>query len=297
MALGVDIGGTKIAVGIGNSDGEILSQQSHSVPKTKDPEEIFDLVEKLIQNVMGTLSFDISDRSISDHFACCGVGCGGPMDRVKGIVSPVNIAAWRQFPLKSRLESKLPFPVFVDNDAKALALGEGWKGGALGKLDYMAMVVSTGVGGGIVLDGKLLDGRLGNAGHIGHIIVEPTGRQCGCGAFGCLEAEASGTAVYAITGVEPKDAPDEIKERCGTMVGRAVASVSNLLDLDLVLVAGSVALGYGEIFFSAANKEARQRARLDFSKDIVIRPGGLLDSGPLIGAMSVGWSGLEAGST
>ncbi len=91
-------------------------------------------------------------------------------------------------------------PTFVDNDAKALALGEGWVGAAVGYADYIALVVSTGIGGGIVLDGRLLNGRLGNAGHIGHVVVVPDGRVCSCGSRGCLEAEASGTALEALTG-------------------------------------------------------------------------------------------------
>ena len=113
------------------------------------------------------------------------------------------------------------------------------------------MVVSTGVGGGIVLDGRLLDGRLGNAGHIGHVVVEPDGRPCSCGGRGCLEAEASGTAIAAITGRPARPRPTaEVVDRTGTLVGRAVASVANLLDLDLAVVAGSVALGFGEPFFA-----------------------------------------------
>ncbi len=105
------------------------------------------------------------------------------------------------------------------------------------------MVVSTGVGGGIVLDGRLLDGRAGNAGHIGHVIVEPDGHLCGCGARGCLEAEASGSAIARITGNPAADASPEVRERTGTLVGRAVASVANLLDLHLAVVSGSVAFG------------------------------------------------------
>ncbi len=108
-------------------------------------------------------------------------------------VSPLNIPAWRDFPLRRRLAEATGLPTWVDNDAKALALGEGWVGAAAGVSDFIAMVVSTGVGGGIVLDGRLLDGADGNAGHIGHVIVEPDGHLCACGARGCLEAEASGS--------------------------------------------------------------------------------------------------------
>jgi len=219
----------------------------------------------------------------------CGTGCGGPMTSGGALVSPLNIPAWRDFPLHERLSAHLGLPVAVDNDAKALALGEGWTGAAAGERNFIAMVVSTGVGGGIVLDGRLLDGAAGNAGHIGHVIVEPDGRVCGCGARGCVEAEASGTAIRAITGAAPKDAPHEVRVRTGTLVGRAIASVANLLDLRLAVVAGSVALGYGDVFFAAAQAEIDDRARLSFSTGARVVPGGLGRDGPLIGAAAVGF--------
>jgi glucokinase len=210
-------------------------------------------------------------------------------------VSPLNIPAWRGFPLHDRLVELTDLPTFVDNDAKALALAEGWIGAAAGEPDFVAMVVSTGVGGGIVLDGRLLDGAAGNAGHIGHVIVVPGGHPCGCGALGCLEAEASGTAIAAITGRPAADAGPELVERTGTLVGRAVASVANLLDLRLAVVAGSVALGFGEPFFAAAQRELDRSCRLDFSRGARIRPAALGADGPLVGAAAVGWRGLGDG--
>src|SRR5690606_9609553 len=124
--------------------------------------------------VFGALAALLDELSWqSAGIVACGVGCGGPMTLGGHEVSPVNIPAWRSFPLRARLAALLDRPVFVDNDAKALALAEGWKGMAVGVTDYIGMVVSTGVGGGIVLDGRLLDGARGNAGHVGHVIVEP----------------------------------------------------------------------------------------------------------------------------
>ena len=109
------------------------------------------------------------------------------MTRNGALVSPLNIPAWRSFPLLKRLEEALGVPVAVDNDAKALALGEAWYGAGRTLSNFLAMVVSTGVGGGLVVDDVLLDGKAGNAGHIGHVIVEPDGALCGCGAYGCLK--------------------------------------------------------------------------------------------------------------
>jgi len=210
-------------------------------------------------------------------------------------VSPLNIPGWRKFPLRARLGDLTGLPTFVDNDAKALALAEGWIGAAAGERDFIAMVVSTGVGGGVVIDGRLLQGRLGNAGHIGHMVVVPEGRPCGCGSHGCLEAEASGTSLADMTGQPAELAPPEVVERTGTLVGRAVASTVNLLDLPLAVIGGSVALGFGEPFFKAAQREVDLRCRLEFARGARVVPGGLGDRGPLIGAARVGWRGI--GST
>jgi glucokinase len=133
----------------------------------------------------------------------------------------------------------------------------------------------------------LLDGAEGNAGHVGHVIVEPDGRICPCGAQGCVEAEASGTAIAAITGAPPADASQAVRERTGRLVGRAVASVVSLLDLRLAVVGGGVALGYGEVFFDAAQAEIDARARLEFARGARIVPAGLGDAAPLVGAAAV----------
>jgi glucokinase len=287
LSLAVDIGGTKMAVGLVDRSGSLQGARHVPTTSTDDPDVLWGSLADLVTGVL---------RDVGADAAVCGVGCGGPMSPGGAEVSPLNIPAWRGFPLRGRLAALTGLPTFVDNDAKALALAEGWTGAAAGQLDYLAMVVSTGVGGGIVLDGRLLDGRSGNAGHVGHVVVEPDGRPCVCGGRGCLEAEASGTAIAALTGRPPAEAPPEVVAHCGTMVGRAVASVANLLDLPLVVVAGSVALGFGDPFFVAARRELAVRARLAFSAGARIEPGGLGDHGPLVGAGAVGWRGLDRGA-
>jgi len=204
-------------------------------------------------------------------------------------VSPLNIPAWREFPLLTRLQETLEVHVAIDNDAKALALGEAWFGAGRSFKNFMAMVVSTGVGGGLFVDGQLLDGANGNAGHIGHVIVEPDGAKCGCGASGCLEAEASGPAVARRIGAAPAEANRKEKARAGIMVGRAVASAVNLLDLEQVLVGGSVALGFGDVFLDAANQELSERCKLEFSRGVKIARVGLGEAAPLVGAAAVGF--------
>lgn len=273
--LAVDIGGTKMAAGVVTADGAIERRASRPTPKGDDAEA-----------VLRALLDAVGEVRTGDEVAC-GVGSGGPMTRGGETVSPLNIPGWRAFPLRSRLASELDLPVHVDNDAKALALGEGWRGAAQGADAYIAMVVSTGVGGGIVLDGRLLDGHDANAGHIGHLIVEPDGAVCPCGARGCLEAEASGTAIASRTGRPAAEAPPEERARAGRLVGRAVASVAALLDLPLAVVAGSVALGFGAPFFEAAQQELDERAQISFARGSRIRPAGLGDEGPLVGAAAV----------
>lgn len=279
--LAVDIGGSKMEVAGVTEDGEILARRSAPTPATDDAEEIFSVLSALLAGV----------REEVPGALVCGVGCGGPMR--EDLVSPLNIPAWRRFPLRERLSSHLGLATFVDNDAKALALAEGWMGAARGARNFIAMVVSTGVGGGIVLDGHLLDGAAGNAGHIGHVVVEPAGRTCTCGGQGCLEAEASGRAIERITGRPAAEAGPEVVSRTGRLVGRAVASVANLLDLRLAVVAGSVALGFSSPFFQAAADELDARARIDFARGASILPAGLGADGPVIGASAVGWTGLK----
>ena len=275
--LAVDIGGTKVAAGVVDDGGELLARASAPTPDGGDAERILQAVLEVVGEVR------------TGREQACGVGCGGPMTAGGEEVSPLNIEAWRDFPLRARLGEALGIEVHVDNDAKALALGEGWCGAAVGVPDFLGMVVSTGVGGGVVLDGRLLDGAAGNAGHVGHVIVEPEGRMCPCGAQGCLEAEASGTAIAARTGRPAADADADERARAGRLVGRAVASVANLLDLRLAVVAGSVALGFGEVFFQAAQAELDRCARLTFSAGAHIQPGLLGDAGPLVGAAAVAY--------
>ena len=275
-ALAIDIGGTKLAAGVVGEDGVVVERVVARTP----PQDVWEALAALVSPLLSAAGL-----------AACGVGCGGPMTAGGEAVSPLNIPSWRGFPLRARLAELTGLPVVVDNDAKALALGEGWVGAAAGQRDYLAMVVSTGVGGGIVLDGRLLDGAAGNAGHIGHVIVEPGGRVCGCGAQGCLEAEASGTAVEAITGRPAAEADAATVERTGRLVGIAVASVCNLLDLRLAVVAGSVALGFGEPFFAAAQAELDARCRLDFSRGARIVPAALGSDAGLVGAAALALTG------
>jgi glucokinase len=285
--LAVDIGGTKFAAGLVTPRGELLDRAVVLVDQNVGPEAHFNALAGIVEQQL-----EAADRH-EVRVVSVGVGSAGPITRNCETVSPINIPAWREFPLRKRLVDLTGLRVYGDLDGKALALAEGWQGAAKGLSSYCVLTVSTGIGGGIVLDGELLDGASGNAAHVGHIIVEPNGRRCGCGARGCLEAEASGLAIEAITGRSPTEPTYEIMRRTGKLVGRAVASLCTLLDLELVVVGGGVALGFAATFFNAANEELSTTAHLPYTRHARITPTRLGDRGPLIGAGAVGIRGMR----
>jgi glucokinase len=272
--LAIDIGGTKLAVGVVSTSGELLSRMQSQTPAT----DVWGALKNLIDAQM--LQTDV-------RLEACGVGCGGPMTLGGERVSPLNIPDWRGFGLRSAIESATGLKTYIANDAQALVLGEVWCGSAVGVSDVIGMVVSTGVGGGIVSNNKLVTGHLGNAGHIGHVIVEPDGRLCECGAQGCLEAHVSGRSIEAITGKSSEYAPNEVKIEAGKLVGRALVCVGALMDLQLCVIGGSVALGFGDPFFHAVQHELDRSARLEFIRGMKVIPVGLGDAAPLIGAASL----------
>ncbi|MGI5273514.1 ROK family protein [Nonomuraea sp. CA-218870] len=186
MILAVDVGGTKLAAARVSPDGAILAARRAATPQDAAAETLWQALCDLID-------------PLSDGVTGVGAGCGGPMAWPSGVVSPLNIPGWRGFPLRARLAERFPgVPVRVHNDAICLAVAEHWRGAGRGVADMLGMVVSTGVGGGLILGGRLVDGGTGNAGHIGHVVVEPDGGPpCGCGGHGCLEAVARGPALTA----------------------------------------------------------------------------------------------------
>ena len=288
LALAIDIGGSKMAVGLVNRRGQMLDREITRTDKDKNANDLFENLAVLIKRQMARASERHNGKVV-----VVGIGSAGPIETDCTSVSPLNIPAWRRFPLREAVRDIVNIPVFGDLDAKAFALAEGWLGAAEGESNFIGMVVSTGIGGGIVLDGRLLDGASGNAGHIGHVIVNPDGNRCVCGARGCLEAEASGTAIQSITGRPATEPSYEIMQRTGRMVGVAVASMCNFFDLRLAVVGGSVALGFGPTFFAAAQEVMDEHCRLSFSSGARIVPARLGDRSPIVGAAAVGWRGFN----
>ena len=272
--LAVDIGGTKLSVGVVSTTGEVLSHGRALTPQVN----VWQALQELITDQVTNSSVDL---------IACGVGCGGPMAPQGEYVSTLHIPEWRDFPLRAKLQELVRLPVYIDGDAKALVQGEVWCGAVAGQTDVIGMVVSTGVGGGIISQGKVLDGRSGNAGHIGHVIVVPDGRLCACGSHGCLEAHASGRSIEAITGKPAAQANAQVIAETGRLVARALVSVGAAVDLRSAVIAGSVALGFGKPFFESIQSELDRSAKIGFVQGFSVCPAGLGPLSPLVGAAAV----------
>ena len=278
--IAVDIGGTKLAAAVVLENGSIVVRDRIATP-TRDP-----------WTALAALLTRIRAAAPDIDIVGCGTGCGGPMEPHGVAVSPLHIPAWRDFPLASSLADLLGVPIFVDNDAKTFALGEGWLGAARGVRNFIGIIVGTGVGGGLVIDGHLLQGDSTNAGHIGHVIVEPGGLACRCGARGCLEAYASGSAIQAETGQEARYAKPMLVNRNGVLLGRAIASVAALTSIELAVIGGGIGLGWGAAFHDAARQEFADRSRLSFASALTIVPAALADRSGLVGAAALAWNGI-----
>ena len=184
---GVDIGGTKIAVALADSDARIVSHARFRTRTEAGPHAVIEDAAREVERMASEAGARVS---------AVGVGCGGPLDRVRGLIlSPPNLPGWDAFPIVSILEERLGAPVLLDNDANAAALGEQRHGAGRGLSDIVYMTISTGIGGGLIVNGEVVHGVSDGAGEFGHMTVLPRGPLCGCGARGCLEALCSGTSI------------------------------------------------------------------------------------------------------
>jgi glucokinase len=288
VILAVDVGAAGFQAGLVTARGVLIDRRWTPIEADVGPESNYTALAGVVTDLVAQVPARHHARVVG-----VGVSSGGRVTRGLDLVTPISVSSWRDFPLRSRLEELTGLAVHGDLDAKALALAEGWLGAAQGHPNFLAITVSGGISGAIVLDGDLLDGESGHAGQIGHVIVEPGGRRCHCGTQGCLDAEASGEAIDAITGRPASQPSFQIMQRAGEVVGRAAASMCNAFDLSLVVVGGSVALGFGSTFFHAAQVALDEGARVPYSRGARITPTRLGEQGPLIGAGAVGWRGVR----
>ncbi|MFC4534283.1 ROK family protein [Sphaerisporangium dianthi] len=309
--LAVDIGGTKFAVGLVDAQGQVIVADRVATPPGGDASTLRKALDGLIDSVLA--------RRPDANLVGVGVGCGGPMTWPEGAVSPLNIPGWRGFPLRARLAERFPgMPVRVHNDAICVAAAEHWQGAGQGSDNMLGMVVSTGVGGGLILGGRLIDGGTGNAGHIGHVVVDPDGPACRCGGRGCLEAisRGPGLAAWALeqgwapgaTGARPEGLYVEAAQangrqlsadaaagdpialgalaRAGRALGIGIASATHLCDLDVVTIGGGLSQA-GPLLFEPLEEALRAHARLDFARRVRVVPAHLGQDAGLIGAAAL----------
>ena len=302
-ALALDVGGTKLAAAVVAPGGHILASARVPTPAgdTVDGSQIWASVVALLDRVRADAG--------SPGLRGVGVGCGGPMEWPVGEVSPLNIPAWRGFPLRAHLSDRfLGMPVRLHNDAACMAVAEHWIGAGQGRASMLGIVVSTGVGGGIIQGGRVVNGSTGNAGHIGHIVIDPSGPECGCGGQGCLEAIARGPAIAewavargwspsrqdlgATTEALAADArlgqpiAVEALRRAGTALGLGIASALAVLDVEMVVLGGGVALS-GALLYEPMHQALRQHAVLGFTRAVPVVPALLGTESSVVGAAAL----------
>ncbi|KAA2263478.1 ROK family protein [Solihabitans fulvus] len=288
LVLALDVGGTKIAGALVDRDGRVRRSARRPTP--------VDDAERTWQEVRAV----ITEALAGEVVAGVGIACAGPVHTGDGTVSPINIERWQDFPLRDRVADELPgVRVELAGDGVCMALGEHWLGAARESRFVVGLVVSTGVGGGLVLDGKPYGGRSGNAGHLGHVVVEPDGLPCTCGGRGCVETVAGGPNLVRwarAQGWQARDAAElaeqarageEIPlaafERAGRAVGLAIAATAAVCDLDLAVIGGGVAQA-GELLFGPVRRTLATHAGLSYLAGLTVVPATLGGDAGLVGA-------------
>lgn len=295
--LAIDLGGTKVEAALVSTDGRLLPDTRTRRPtgRAATSDELATAVEEVVREALG------------DHeVAAIGIGAAGPVSVSDGRVSPLNLPAWRDYPLRDQVAALVPGPpITLRIDGAAIALAEQWVGAAQGVEHLMGMVVSTGVGGGLIVDGRVLSGPSGNAGHIGHVEVAGFDDPCLCGGRGCLEAVASGpksvewaqrqgwtgsTGEELAASAAAGDATARAAiERSARAVGQAIASATSLVDLEVVAIGGGFSQSAPD-YIDLVRAPIAER-EWDFVRKVVVVPSGLSGEGPLIGAAALALRG------
>lgn len=302
LALALDLGGTKVECALVDPHGVILPGTRFRQPtgSTRSSDELAASIDAVVGQALESLPAGAELIGV-------GIGSAGPIVVRDGAVSPLNLPAWRRYPLRDRVHALVQkvvpdVPITLRMDGLCITLAEHWIGAAQGVDNVMGMVVSTGVGGGLILGGQTVAGPSGNAGHIGHIEVAGFDDPCPCGGHGCLEAIASGphTVAWArtegFTGSTGEElgaayaAGDEVAiravTRSGTAIGRAIASATALLDLELVAIGGGFSHVTPDLFGFIAGPIA-ERKEFDYIRDVRVVPSALSSDGPLVGAAAL----------
>jgi len=297
-ALAVDLGGTKVEAALVDPTGSLLSSSRHRHPTgpASTSDQLADAVSLAVRDALRALPADAT-------LLGAGIGSAGPIAGTTGDVSPLNLSAWRDYPLGTLVGTQVPgLPVTLRMDGICIALAEVWMGAAQGTSNVMGMIVSTGVGGGLILGGRVIAGATGNAGHIGHVAVAGFDDVCACGARGCLEAIASGPRTVtwargqgfsgetgeqlAAAAVAGDPVARAAIERSAMAVGRAIASASALVDLDVVAIGG----GFSHVsddYIALVGAAVAGHSDFGFVTKTRVVASGLSGEGPLVGAAAL----------
>jgi glucokinase len=302
LALAVDLGGTKVEAALVDPRGAIVPGTRFRQPTGpgRSSDQLAASVDAAVRQALEALPPDA-------ELIGAGIGSAGPIVVRDGAVSPLNLKVWRRYPLRDQVRTLVDrtapgVPVTLRMDGLCITLAEHWIGAAQGVDNVMGMVVSTGIGGGLILGGQTVAGTSGNAGHIGHIEVAGFDDPCPCGGRGCLEAVASGphTVAWArtqgFTGSTGEElgaayaAGDEVAiravRRSGMAIGRAIASATALLDLELVAIGGGFSHVTPDLFDVIAGPIG-DRIELDYIRAVRVVPSALSSDGPLVGAAAL----------
>jgi glucokinase len=287
--VGVDLGGTNIAAGAMPTDGtrEIAMRMIPTLAEG-GAGAVVDRIAALVEDVIAeTISETGAARS---DFLGVGIGSPGPLDRARGVVIVTPNLGWRDFPLRDEVSKRVNLPATLDNDANCATLGEWWCGAAKGGRNVVGMTIGTGIGGGLILDGKLYHGSADSAGEIGHTTIDSTGRRCKCGNYGCLEAYTSGPAIAEraretlegdddslLVGMVDGDlkkitaqtvfeaakrgdrVASEVVRDTAHFLGVGVSNLLNIFNPDVFVIAGGVTQA-GDLLFDPLRAEVRRRA-------------------------------------
>ena len=304
--IGVVLGGTKISTAISTIEGNILA---NVVLPTKAEEGEAAVLGRIVQSIDEVI---VGSSTSIDEIEAIGIGSPGPLDAKKGIIITTPNLPFKNYNLVQPLKEKYNIPVYLDNDANAAAIGEYMFGAGKGKNSIVYFTVSTGVGGGAVLDGKVYRGHTSNALEIGHTTVDPNGPRCNCGNLGCLEAMSSGTAIAkkgkeaVSTNVETSlkkhdtvtsyevfkeaEAGDEVAkdiiDNALTYLGIGVANAIATFDPEMIIIGGGVSKA-GDIVFDTVKKVVNKRCFKSMAESCEIVPAGLGSDAGVVGAVAL----------
>lgn len=278
--LAIDVGSSRLAAGIVDADGEIVVRDRVATPNRN----VWPALTQLVSRVLAANPGEVEPL-------VCGVTCPGPIDRGTGAMKPVGMPMWHDFPIRRELVAATGLPVQVETAGRALALAELWRGAGADQAPvdrhFATMVLGDDVDGAYVTRGRMVEGLTGNLGQFGHLVVEPEGAECVCGASGCLTMYAGARGIEASTSRELRRTPVAIVERTGIMVARACASIGAMLDVTEIVLGGVVPSVFGEPFFEALDRELDQRSGLAHLADMRVRGVGAGGIGPLVAAAAV----------